>query len=181
MARGRVEAVAYALGVGVGCLTHTLWAVVGISALVAASAALFNLIKFLGVAYLLWLGVQALRDKGALRLSADAAATAGAASARQRFLQGVLTNALNPKVMLFFMAFLPQFADTRLGSVAVQMLLMGLSFALITTLAYALLAAGAGTLGARVLRRPALALWLNRCTGVLFIGLALRLILTDRR
>jgi threonine/homoserine/homoserine lactone efflux protein len=181
MARGRVEGVAYALGVGVGCLTHTLWAVLGISALVAASAALFNFVKLLGVAYLLWLGVQALRDKGALRLTPNASSTAGAASARQRFLQGVLTNALNPKVMLFFMAFLPQFADARLGSVALQMLLMGLTFAIITTVAYALLALGAGTLGARLLRRPALALWLNRCTGVLFIGLALRLVVAERR
>ena len=181
MARGRLEAVAYALGVGVGCLTHTLWAVLGVSALVAASATLFNAVKLVGVAYLLWLGVQALRDKGALRLNADAPKPGGAISARQRFVHGVLTNALNPKVMLFFMAFLPQFADPRIGSVAAQMLLMGLSFAIITTMAYALLAMGAGSLGARLLRRPALAQWLNRCTGVLFIGLALRLLLAERR
>ena len=183
MSRGRREAVAYALGVGIGCLTHTLWAVLGVSAMVAASEALFNLIKFVGVLYLLWLGVQALRDRGVLRPAAAAQATSAPATASggHRLWQGVLTNALNPKVMLFFMAFLPQFADARLGSVAVQMLLMGLTFAIITTVAYSLLALGAGTLGARLLRRPALALWLNRCTGALFIGLALRLVVAERK
>ena len=181
MARGRREAVAYALGVGIGCMTHTLWAVLGVAALVAASAALFTLVKLAGVGYLLWLGVQALRDRGGLAPSSADPAAAAALPARRRLLQGVLTNALNPKVMLFFLAFLPQFADPRLGSVGAQMFWMGTSFAVITTLAYALLGAGAGTVGTRLLRRPSLARWLDRATGVLFIGLALRLVLVDRR
>ena len=181
MSRGRREAVSYALGVGIGCLTHTLWAVLGVSALVAASEALFGLIKIVGVAYLLWLGVQALRDRGALRPTDEASGAATPAGSGRRVLQGVLTNALNPKVMLFFMAFLPQFADPRLGPVGPQMLLMGLAFAAITALAYVLLGMTAGTLGARLLRRPAFALWLNRATGVLFIGLALRLASIERR
>jgi len=180
MSRGRREAVAYALGVGIGCMTHTLWAVLGVSALVAASEALFTLVKLAGVAYLLWLGVQALRDRGGLAPPGGDAASA-ALPARRRLLQGVLTNALNPKVMLFFLAFLPQFADPRLGAVGVQMFWMGTSFAVITTIAYVLLGAGAGTVGARLLRRPSLARWLNRATGVLFIGLALRLVLADRQ
>ena len=181
MSRGRREAVSYALGVGIGCLTHTLWAVLGVSALVAASEALFGLIKIAGAAYLLWLGVQALRDRGALRPTDEAADAATPAGSGRRVLQGVLTNALNPKVMLFFMAFLPQFGDPRLGPVGAQMLLMGLAFAAITALAYVLLGITAGTLGARQLRQPAFALWLNRATGVLFIGLALRLASIERR
>ena len=183
MSRGRREAVAYAVGVGVGCLTHTLWAVLGISAIVAASETLFGVVKWLGVAYLLWLGVQALRDRGSLRAPADAAGAASAApeSRRRRFVQGLLTNSLNPKVMLFFMAFLPQFADPRVGAVGVQMLLMGLAFALITTVCYALLGASAGRVGERLLREPRIARGLNRATGVLFIALALRLALAERR
>ena len=182
MARGRREAMAYAGGVGAGCLTHTLWAVLGVSALVAASEALFNLVKLAGVAYLLWLGVQALRDRGSLRAPQGAAGVVGGAvSSGRRFVQGLLTNALNPKVMLFFMAFLPQFADPALGGVAAQMAVMGLAFAAITTLAYALLGAGAGRVGERLLGRPGVARWLNRATGVLFIALALRLMLTERR
>jgi threonine/homoserine/homoserine lactone efflux protein len=178
LARGLREGVAYALGVGAGCMTHTLWAVLGISALVAASAPAFNLIKWLGVLYLLWLGVQALRDKGS---PAAAGAPMPAASLRGRFMQGWLTNALNPKVMLFFLAFLPQFVDTSAGPVAGQLLWMGGVFTAITSVAYAALAWGAGGLGQRLTARPGLARWLNRCTGVLFIALAVRLALADRR
>lgn len=178
VARGRREGVAYALGVGVGCMTHTLWAVLGISALVAASAPAFNFIKWLGVLYLLWLGVQALRDKGS---PAAAGAPMPAASLRGRFMQGWLTNALNPKVMLFFLAFLPQFVDTSAGPVAGQLLWMGGVFTALTSVAYAALAWVAGGLGQRLVARPGLARWLNRCTGGLFIALAVRLALAERR
>jgi len=189
LARGRREGVAYALGVGAGCMTHTLWAVLGISALVAASAPAFNLIKWLGVLYLLWLGVRALRDTGSVGLpgperAAERAAGQNAmpaASLRGRFMQGWLTNALNPKVMLFFLAFLPQFVDTSAGPVAGQLLWMGGVFTAITSVAYAALAWSAGGLGERLSAKPGLARWLNRCTGVLFIALAVRLALADRR
>ncbi|MCO5125544.1 MAG: LysE family translocator [Rhizobacter sp.] len=182
MARGRREAMAYALGVGIGCLTHTLWAVLGISAIVAASETLFGLVKWVGVAYLLWLGIQSLRERRTLPVADDRAARVQAPiDASTRVLQGALTNALNPKVMLFFMAFLPQFADARLGAVGAQMLVMGLVFAVITAIAYVLLGAGAGGLGERLMQRPSIAQWLNRITGVLFIGLALRLMLAERR
>ncbi|MBE2245389.1 MAG: LysE family translocator [Burkholderiaceae bacterium] len=181
MARGSREGVAYAVGVGIGCLTHTLWAVLGISAIVAASETLFGVVKWVGVAYLLWLGVQSLRDRRGLHAAGEAGATARTSSGvSDRVLQGVLTNALNPKVMLFFMAFLPQFTDPRLGAVGAQMFVMGLAFAVITTAAYALLGAGAGRVGERLLRKPSIAQRLNRATGVLFIALALRLMLAER-
>ncbi|MEO8123154.1 MAG: LysE family translocator [Burkholderiales bacterium] len=180
MSRGRREAVAYAVGVGIGCLTHTLWAVLGISAIVAASETLFGVVKWVGVTYLLWLGVQALRNRGAMRASDADAAVQVPIGASTRVLQGALTNALNPKVMLFFMAFLPQFADPRLGAVGAQMLVMGLAFAVITTIAYALLGASAGRLGERLLRKPSIGQRLNRATGMLFIALALRLMLAER-
>lgn len=181
MSRGPREGVAYAVGVGIGCLTHTLWAVLGISAIVAASETLFGVVKWIGVAYLLWLGVQSLRDRHGLHAAGEAGAPARASSGvSDRVLQGVLTNALNPKVMLFFMAFLPQFTDPRLGAVGAQMFVMGLAFAVITTVAYALLGAGAGRVGERLLRKPSIAQRLNRATGVLFIALALRLMLAER-
>ena len=181
MSRGPREAMAYALGVGIGCLTHTLWAVLGISAIVAASETLFGLVKWIGVAYLFWLGVQSLRERRAFHAATEGDCAARAPTgASTRVLQGALTNALNPKVMLFFMAFLPQFTDPRLGAVGAQMLVMGLAFALITTIAYALLGAGAGRVSERLLRRPSIAQRLNRATGVLFIALALRLMLVER-
>ncbi len=181
IARGRREGVAYALGVGVGCLTHTLWAMLGISAVVAASATLFGIVKWIGVAYLVWLGIQSLRSSGALMANSDAAPQTGR-NAAQRFRQGLLTNALNPKVMLFFLAFLPQFVDPQRGAAVIwQLGLMGLTFTVITALAYSALAWSAGSVGARVVREPRIALWLERATGVVFIAMAARLALADRR
>jgi threonine/homoserine/homoserine lactone efflux protein len=179
LSRGRREGVAYALGVGVGCLTHTLWAMLGISAVVAASATLFNVIKWVGVLYLAWLGVQALRSAGS-RLVAQEEMPASRAS--QRLRQGLLTNALNPKVMLFFLAFLPQFVDPQ-HDVAViwQLGLMGLTFTVITAIAYCALAAGAGAVGSRLARQPRIALWLERVTGALFIAMAVRLAFAERK
>jgi threonine/homoserine/homoserine lactone efflux protein len=181
LARGRREGTAYALGVAAGCLTHTLWAVLGISAIVAASGTVFNLIKYAGVLYLLWLGMQALRNQGQGRLPGPGEAPPAPGSLRGRFMQGLLVNALNPKVMLFFLAFLPQFVDTTAGPVALQMLLMGTSFTLITAVSYMGLAWSAGRMGERLLQRPGWVRGLNRCTGVLFILLAARLALAERR
>ncbi len=180
ISRGRREGVAYALGVGIGCLTHTLWAMLGISAIVAASATLFNLIKWIGVGYLVWLGIQALRSQGRIVAMTTAAQSRG--NAAQRFRQGVLTNALNPKVMLFFLAFLPQFVDPAHGVAVIwQLGLMGLTFTVITAVAYSALAWSAGSVGARLVRQPRIALWLERATGVVFIAVAARLALAERR
>jgi RhtB (resistance to homoserine/threonine) family protein len=181
IARGRREGVAYALGVGVGCLTHTVWAMLGISAIVAASATLFSVIKWVGVAYLVWLGIQSLRSKGSLS-AMNATPQAAQHNAAQRFRQGVLTNALNPKVMLFFLAFLPQFVDPQ-HDVAViwQLGLMGLTFTVVTALAYSALAWSAGAVGARLTQQPRIALWLERATGIVFIAMAARLALAERK
>ncbi len=179
LSRGRREGVAYALGVGVGCLTHTVWAMLGISAVVAASATLFNVIKWIGVAYLVWLGIQSLRSKGSIAALGNAPPTG---SALQRFRQGVLTNALNPKVMLFFLAFLPQFVDPQHGAAVIwQLGLMGLTFTVITALAYSALAWSAGSVGARLIKQPRIALWLERATGIVFIAMAARLAFADRK
>jgi RhtB (resistance to homoserine/threonine) family protein len=181
IARGRREGVAYALGVGVGCLTHTVWAMLGISAIVAASATLFSVIKWVGVAYLVWLGIQSLRSKGSLS-TMSAAPQAAQRNAAQRFRQGVLTNALNPKVMLFFLAFLPQFVNPQ-HDVAViwQLGLMGLTFTVATALAYSALAWSAGAVGARLTQQPRIALWLERATGIVFLAMAARLALAERK
>ena len=183
ISRGRREGVAYALGVGVGCLTHTVWAMLGISAIVAASATLFNVIKWIGVAYLVWLGIQSIfrfGSQGSIAAMGDAPQNNG--NAVQRFRQGVLTNALNPKVMLFFLAFLPQFVDPQRGAAVIwQLGLMGLTFTVVTALAYSALAWSAGSVGVRVVREPRIALCLERATGIVFIAMAARLAFADRR
>jgi threonine/homoserine/homoserine lactone efflux protein len=184
LARGRREAMQFALGVGAGCLTHTLWAALGVAAVVAASESLFTAIKFAGAAYLLWLGVGALRSPGAMidgsgSMPAAHSARAGASGLR-RFVQGFVNNSLNPKVMLFFIAFLPQFVDPALGPASIQMLELGAGFALMTAASYVLLGAASGRVGEAFVRRPALARHLDRLVGMLFIGLAARLALSER-
>ncbi|MEK9774643.1 MAG: LysE family translocator [Quisquiliibacterium sp.] len=181
LARGRREAMQFALGVGSGCLTHTLWAALGVAAVVAASQQLFIAIKLAGAAYLLWLGISALRSRGALaagRLPSLGAARA-ARGGWQRYLNGFVSNSLNPKVMLFFIAFLPQFVDPAAGPVSIQMLQLGAGFALMTATSYLLLGAASGRVGELLQRRPGLALALDRAVGVLFIGLAARLVLAE--
>ncbi|MEK9721234.1 MAG: LysE family transporter, partial [Quisquiliibacterium sp.] len=97
----------------------------------------------------------------------------------QRYLNGFVSNSLNPKVMLFFIAFLPQFVDPAAGPVSIQMLQLGAGFALMTATSYLLLGAASGRVGELLQRRPGLALALDRAVGVLFIGLAARLVLAE--
>ncbi len=176
LTRGRREAMQFALGVGTGCLTHTLCAALGVGALVAASGELFGLVKLAGAAYLLWLGIAALRSPGRFA----AGSPAPPPRRNSRFVQGLVSNSLNPKVMLFFIAFLPQFVGPASGSVSLRLLELGAGFAAMTAACYVLLGAASARVGDLFLRHPSLARYLDRVVGILFIGLAARLALTQR-
>jgi threonine/homoserine/homoserine lactone efflux protein len=172
MSRGRRAGIAFGLGCALGCLSHTLLAVVGISALVAASPLAFTLLKLAGGAYLVWMGVQAWRHAGAVRVGASG----DAAPLGQLFARGLVANAINPKVVLFFLAFLPQFVVAAQGSVPLQLGLLGLLFTAQAALLFGLLGWFSGSLGAWLNRRPAVGPWLDRLAGTVFIGLGLRMI-----
>ena len=173
LSRGRRQGVAFGLGCALGCLSHTLWAVVGVSAAVAASPLAFTVLKWLGGAYLAWLGVQALRSSGAARIDA---ADGADPSLRSLFLKGVFANAINPKVVLFFLSFLPQFVVPEQGQVALQLGLLGILFTAQAALLFGLLGHFAGAVGAWMSRRPRAGLWLDRVAGLVFVALALRLV-----
>lgn len=149
-AQGRAAGVASALGVEVGTLVHVCAASVGLSALVASSDVAFDVIRYLGAAYLVVLGIRVLRARRARETTAEPVAPA---SRTQLFRDGMLVNLLNPKVILFFLAFLPQFVDPARGSVATQTLVLGLVLAalgLASDLVYAFVAAAvAGRVRAR--------------------------------
>src|SRR6266704_3165822 len=120
-----VSQVRSALGIGAGCLVHVLGAALGLSALLLALPHAYDLVRWVGAAYLVVLGVKALRsDQATLEVKGLAPV-----SPRRIFVQGALTNVLNPKVALFFLAFLPQFADPIRGPLAPQLLLLGAIFA----------------------------------------------------
>lgn len=174
LARGRRAGMAFGLGCGIGCLSHTLLAVLGVSALLAASPLAFGLLRLLGGAYLVWMGVQAWRHAGRVTLGSG---SDGTASLGQLFGKGLLANAINPKVVLFFLAFLPQFVRPAQGAVALQLGLLGLVFTVQAALLFALLGYFSGHVGAWLTRRPEVGPWLDRLAGTLFIGLGLRLAL----
>jgi hypothetical protein len=175
VSRGRRHGIAFGLGCALGCLSHTLLAVAGVSALVAASPVALTTLKIAGGTYLVWLGIKSLRSQGEVALDATVSGTR-AASLRALFGQGLVANAINPKVVLFFLAFLPQFVRPGQGPVAWQMAALGLAFTAQAALLFGLLGYFAGSVGQWLQRWPRAGLWLDRVAGLVFIGLGVRLI-----
>jgi threonine/homoserine/homoserine lactone efflux protein len=173
-----------ALGITAGCFVHIFAAAVGVSALIAASATAFTFLKWLGAAYLVYVGVRQLFSKpdDAMKLEAhsvDSTRATGQKIYKSIFLRGFWTNALNPKVALFFLAFLPQFIAPTVEHKPLAFLLLGLLFnfnGLWVNLGWALAAAwlaGRATLVQKSMH------WLDRIAGTLFIGFGIKLALTQ--
>lgn len=178
MARGRRAGIGFGLGCALGCFTHTLWASLGISAVLAASEVAFTVLKLAGAAYLCWLGWQALKSPG-VQLAA-AADEADATPFAIYLRRGFVANAINPKVALFFLAFLPQFVPAGSAQAAAQSAVLGLLFAAQTVLVFGLLGWFAGLIGAWLQRRASFGRRLDQAAGLLFIGLGLRLAAESR-
>jgi threonine/homoserine/homoserine lactone efflux protein len=171
MARGRQAGVMFGLGCALGCLNHTLLAALGVSALIAASPLAFTALKIAGGLYLVWLGVQAIRN------ARPASVTMAMSEPPMKlFVKGLIANAINPKVILFFLAFLPQFVDTAGNHAGWQIVQLGLVFSVETVIIFAAIGWFAGRLGERLARSPAIGTWLDRVAGGIFIALGLRLI-----
>ncbi len=174
---GRRDGTVAALGIGAGTFAHILAAVLGLSAILASSQTAFNVIKWIGAAYLLWLAVSLLRTDQ----SAETAGVGASGSGWRLFRAAALVNILNPKVALFFLAFLPQFVDPQAAMPALQILCLGLWFDLVgTAVNIAIALAAAGT--AARLRHVG---WIGRAARWLAAtamgGLALQLALSERR
>jgi len=173
IAQGPRAGVAAALGFATGCIFHTLLAALGVAALIRSSDLAFNAVRYAGAAYLAWIGIQALRHRTAFALQ-------GAGEARALgviYRQSVLGNMLNPKVTLFFLAFLPQFVDAHAGHVGLQMALLGAIFMAQTAVIFGAVAIFSGYVGAWLRRRPAVGERLNVFAGVTFIALGVRVAL----
>jgi threonine/homoserine/homoserine lactone efflux protein len=164
---GRRVAMVSAVGVDSATAVFVVCAAVGLTALLASSAIAFTVVRVVGAAYLGYLGIKALRGNG----PALGAPTPTAGSARRAFRQGFLVGITNPKVALFFLAFLPQFVDPARGSAATQILLLGAIFTLIGLTFDLGYAAAAGTLGGWLRRRPRLAKRQRYVTGTLYLAL----------
>lgn len=169
---------AAALGIGAGCLVHVSAAAIGLSALLAASSAAFTVVKWIGAAYLCFIGLKMLLSRGEAPV---AAGDSGAISQRQVFLQGALTNALNPKVALFFLAFLPQFVAADSPHKALAFALLGLIFVFNGTLWCLGVAAFAARAAGRIRQSGRGLTWINRALGSLFVYLGVRVALLEAR
>jgi len=166
LGQGRKAGIVSALGIFVGCWAHILAAAFGIAALLRSSPIAFNVVRYAGAAYLVYLGVKMLVQRGNLAKQQPKPDNLAAI-----FRQGVITNVLNPKVALFFLAFLPQFVDVRRGSVIWQILLLGLIFNVGGTLVNLGVACAGGRLGELLRRNARMARFQQWFTGLLFIGL----------
>lgn len=176
LAQGRTAGLVSALGISAGCCVHALALAVGLSALLQASAAAFTAIKLAGGIYLAWLGLRMLLARPPA--AQESAAQAPARSLSTIFLQALATNVLNPKVILFFLAFIPQFVRAEAAHKSLGFLLLGLALALISLAWNSVTAMLAGTLARRASRSPQLRLWLERTVGASFIALGARLALS---
>jgi threonine/homoserine/homoserine lactone efflux protein len=178
VSRGRTAGIGFGLGCALGCFVHTLWATLGIGAVVLASEETFTTLKMAGAAYLVYIGIQAWLHAGKMAMIRLDPAAAEPLSVHLR--RGFIANVVNPKVALFFIAFLPQFADPARGAVWPQLLLLGAIFAAQTVAIFGALGWFAGGIGERLQQKPALAIWLDRCAGTIFFLLALHLATSGR-
>ena len=174
---GRAAGVASALGIAAGCLVHTLLVSLGLAQLLLAVPAAYDAVRLAGAAYLVYLGVRAIVSRPA----ENGAAVPKRASLGAIFRQGVVTNILNPKVALFFLAFLPQFVDASRGSVAGQMLILGVLFNVSGTLVNLGVGWAASGAGRWTAGRLAPSPLFQRLTGGVFIALGLRIAIAGRR
>jgi len=179
--RGWRAGLAVVVGLCSGILVHTAAVALGLAAVFAASAVAFTVLKFCGAAYLAYLAWQALRARPEVVSEQAPATSAGSAPSYARMVgRGLVMNLTNPKVLVFFLAFLPQFADPALGGVAPQLMVLGMVFMGATLLVFSAIACFSGVFGTLLQRSARAQTVLNRVAGLVFLGLAVRLATVDR-
>lgn len=173
---GKLSGLVVTLGLCTGLIGHTTAVAFGVAAVFKASALAFTLLKAVGAAYLLYLAFQAFRAS-ASELSSE---NGGRLPLCKLYVRGIIMNITNPKVSIFFLAFLPQFADPARGSISLQMILLGNVFIVATILVFGSVAVMAGALGEWLTRSKKAQLVMNRLAGTVFAVLALKLITAER-
>jgi threonine/homoserine/homoserine lactone efflux protein len=166
-----------AVGCTLGILPHMAAAMLGLSGIMQTGATVFEAVRWAGVVYLLFIGLSMFREGGALRMEGDAARSVSMAAVVRR---GILLNLLNPKLTLFFFAFLPQFLDADTGLLDARLIGLGGLFMLVTLVVFAGYAYVSAVFRDRVLGAPVARRWVERTIGALLIGFAAKLALTDR-
>ncbi|MEB0013125.1 LysE family translocator [Glaciimonas sp. Gout2] len=175
IAQGRKAGLVAALGFSSGLIFHTMLAVFGFAALIKASPSAYALLRYAGAGYLIYLGIRTLLSTAAIQTEADSSAI----KLSRIYWQSVIANMLNPKVTLFFIAFLPQFVNARAGHIPAQMLLLAAVFILQALAIFSVIACFSGMVGAFFQRKASAATYLNRLAGSAFIALGIRIALPE--
>lgn len=173
---GQKAGLSTALGVCSGYLVHITAAILGLTAIVLASSVLFTILKLCGAAYLIYLGIRSLQSRGGFSALEEKGGNASGS-----FMQGFLGNVLNPKAIIFFMAFIPQFINPQRGNVALQVIVLGTITIVMCLLWYVGVVLLASRIRTLLATRPKVVAWLNRITGSLLITLGIRLVVVERR
>ncbi len=176
LSQGRLAAALSSVGAGLGIMVHSVAATLGLALVLQTSPMAFWVVKAVGATYLLWLGVKALRSRSLISFE-----PAAQQPLWRVFATGLLSNVLNPKPGLFVVAFIPQFVSVQRGSVAVQMLVYGAIFALLTAVIFTLLGAFAARLAGWLQRRPRVTAAANVGAGLTFIAAGLSILALQRR
>ncbi|GGD96030.1 LysE family translocator [Caballeronia grimmiae] len=183
VAQGRGAGIVSALGISAGCIVHTLACAFGLTAILAASATAFTVVKIAGAIYLIYLGVRlifAKHEDTSDASNAQASAKSAPKSLRQLFTQGFVTNVLNPKVVLFFVSFFPQFVAADSQHKTLAFLTLGLVFIAMSTVWNSFVAWIAGSVTERFSGKPGVKRWLDRGVGGAFVGLGIKLATSHR-
>jgi threonine/homoserine/homoserine lactone efflux protein len=175
LSRGSRASIVAAFGCTLGIIPHMAAAITGLAALFHASAVAFQMLKYLGVAYLLYMAWKTLQEQGALKIESDTAPR----SARQVIIAGILINILNPKLSIFFFAFLPQFVNAEEPHALAKMLELSMIFMLLTFIVFICYGVLAASVRDRIISRPRVLLWMRRTFAGAFAALGLKLALAE--
>jgi len=175
--QGTKAGIISACGIFIGCFIHLFAAILGLSVIIAQSAFLFDIIKFIGAAYLIYLGIKAFITPALAHNEVKFSSV----NKINLLKQGIITNALNPKVAIFFLSFLPQFVDVASPFYKLQLLTLGLWFAIQGTLILILIAFITGKTGNFLKRNQSFWKWQQKITGIILIGLGIKIALTSKK
>ncbi|MDN3667515.1 LysE family translocator [Algibacter miyuki] len=178
IAQGKKAGILSALGISTGAVFHIIFATLGLSIILAKSATAFEIVKYLGAAYLIFLGLKSIFKKQNETFDLDDEHKT--VNYKKIYLSGVLTNVLNPKVALFFLAFLPQFIDPNYVQNALPFLMLGITFLITGTIWCLMLALFASKLSQRIRANYKIKIWLDKITGGIFVALGIKLALMKK-
>ena len=179
IAQGKKAGILSVLGIATGSLIHTTLAALGLSIIIAKSVLAFTIVKYAGAAYLLYIGLKMFIDRS--KFDTPIPTSAKKINALKIYRDAVLTNVLNPKVAMFFIAFLPQFINPDFQSSFIPFMLLGITFTITGTIWCLILANFSSFLFSKLRNNPKFSTWLNRVCGVVLIGLGIKIALTSRK